>query len=82
LDGRVKDAFDLKKTIQEVFTLDSFLVLGSYIFLNYDHLGMLMLALYNTVHCGEFLQATYLAEAVGAGMGSSFQGFVKSVFQR
>jgi ubiquinone biosynthesis protein COQ9 len=43
LDGRVKDAFDLKKTIQE---------------------------------------ATYLAEAVGAGMGSSFQGFVKSVFQR
>ncbi|MBA0777598.1 hypothetical protein Gotri_005602, partial [Gossypium trilobum] len=37
LDNRVKDAFDLKKTIQE---------------------------------------ATYLAEAVGAGMGSSLQGFV------
>ncbi|XP_068344447.1 uncharacterized protein [Pyrus communis] len=42
LDNRVKDAFDLKKTIQE---------------------------------------ATYLAEAVGAGMGTSFQGFVKRVFQ-
>ncbi|GMI83909.1 hypothetical protein like AT1G19140 [Hibiscus trionum] len=43
LDDRVKDAFDLKKTIQE---------------------------------------ATYLAEAVGAGMGSSLQGFVGKVFQR
>ncbi|XP_059431929.1 uncharacterized protein LOC132165404 [Corylus avellana] len=42
LDNRVRDAFDLKKTIQE---------------------------------------ATYLAEAVGAGMGSSLQGFVKKVFQ-
>ncbi|KAM1175733.1 hypothetical protein ACFXTH_028151 [Malus domestica] len=42
LDNRVKDAFDLKKTIQE---------------------------------------ATYLAEAVGAGMGTSFQGFVKRVFR-
>ncbi|GMP36987.1 hypothetical protein CsSME_00008898 [Camellia sinensis var. sinensis] len=41
LDGRVKDAFDLKKTIQE---------------------------------------ATYLAEAVGAGMGSSMQGFMRRVF--
>ncbi|KAK6236594.1 hypothetical protein SCA6_011931 [Theobroma cacao] len=38
LDDLVKDAFDLKKTIQEV--------------------------------------AKYLAEAVGAGMGSSLQGFV------
>ncbi|KAJ6746556.1 UBIQUINONE BIOSYNTHESIS PROTEIN COQ9 MITOCHONDRIAL [Salix koriyanagi] len=43
LDDRVKDAFDLKKTIQE---------------------------------------AMYMAEAVGAGMGNSFQGFVKQVFQR
>ncbi|XP_012450524.1 uncharacterized protein LOC105773304 [Gossypium raimondii] len=43
LDNRVKDAFDLKKTIQE---------------------------------------ATYLAEAVGAGMGSSLQGFVGKVIQR
>ncbi|XP_039018095.1 ubiquinone biosynthesis protein COQ9, mitochondrial-like isoform X2 [Hibiscus syriacus] len=43
LDDRVKDAFDLKKTLQE---------------------------------------ATYLAEAVGAGMGSSLQGFVGKVFQR
>ncbi|PRQ56127.1 putative ubiquinone biosynthesis protein COQ9 [Rosa chinensis] len=42
LDNRVKDSFDLKKTIRE---------------------------------------ATYLAEAVGAGMGSSLQGFVKSVFR-
>uniref|UniRef100_A0A5B6ZXI4 Ubiquinone biosynthesis protein n=1 Tax=Davidia involucrata TaxID=16924 RepID=A0A5B6ZXI4_DAVIN len=42
LDGRVKDAFDLKKTFQE---------------------------------------ATYLAEAVGAGMGSSLQGFMRRVFQ-
>ncbi|PON54290.1 Ubiquinone biosynthesis protein COQ [Trema orientale] len=42
LDGRVKDAFDLKKTIQE---------------------------------------AKYLAEAVGAGMGSSLQGFVNGVFR-
>lgn len=42
LDARVKDAFDLKKTIQE---------------------------------------AKYLAEAVGAGMGGSLQGFVKKVFQ-
>uniref|UniRef100_A0A5B6ZZS3 Ubiquinone biosynthesis protein n=1 Tax=Davidia involucrata TaxID=16924 RepID=A0A5B6ZZS3_DAVIN len=42
LDGRVKDAFDMKKTIQEV---------------------------------------KYLAEAVGAGMGSSLQGFMKRVFQ-
>ncbi|KAM3693758.1 hypothetical protein ACB094_07G008400 [Castanea mollissima] len=41
LNGRVKDAFDLKKTIQE---------------------------------------AQYLAEAVGAGMGSSLQGFVKRAF--
>ncbi|XP_031274065.1 ubiquinone biosynthesis protein COQ9, mitochondrial [Pistacia vera] len=43
LDGRVKDAFDLKKTIQE---------------------------------------AKYLAEAVGAGMGGSLQGFVNKIFQR
>ncbi|KAL4297279.1 hypothetical protein GQ457_12G021860 [Hibiscus cannabinus] len=43
LDNRVKDAFDLKKTIQE---------------------------------------AKYLAEAVGAGMGSSLQGFVGRVLQR
>ncbi|XP_017643703.1 uncharacterized protein LOC108484433 isoform X2 [Gossypium arboreum] len=43
LDNHVKDAFDLKKTIQE---------------------------------------ATYLAEAVGAGMGSSLQGFVGKVIQR
>uniref|UniRef100_A0A2P2J9J7 Ubiquinone biosynthesis protein n=1 Tax=Rhizophora mucronata TaxID=61149 RepID=A0A2P2J9J7_RHIMU len=42
LDYRVKDAFDLKNTIQE---------------------------------------AKYLAEAVGAGMGSSLQGFVRRVFQ-
>ncbi|XP_077230864.1 ubiquinone biosynthesis COQ9-like protein [Tasmannia lanceolata] len=42
LGRRVKDAFDLQKTIQE---------------------------------------ATYLAEAVGAGMGSSLQGFMKRVFQ-
>jgi ubiquinone biosynthesis protein COQ9 len=41
LEGRVKDAFDLKKAFQE---------------------------------------AKYLAEAVGAGMGSSFQGFTK-IFQ-
>ncbi|XWS26569.1 hypothetical protein CRYUN_Cryun26dG0041900 [Craigia yunnanensis] len=43
LDDRVKDAFDLKKTIHE---------------------------------------AKYLAEAVGAGMGSSLQGFVGRVLQR
>ncbi|KAK8503188.1 hypothetical protein V6N13_025948 [Hibiscus sabdariffa] len=43
LDNRVKDAFDLKKTIQE---------------------------------------AKYLAEAVGAGMGSSLQVFVGRVLQR
>lgn len=42
LNGRVKDAFDLKKTIQE---------------------------------------AQYFAEAVGAGMGSSLQGFVKRAFR-
>ncbi len=41
LDSRVKDAFDLKKTIQE---------------------------------------AQYLAEAVGAGIGSSVQGFMKRAF--
>jgi ubiquinone biosynthesis protein COQ9 len=28
------------------------------------------------------LQAMYMAEAVGAGMGNSFQGFVRRVFQR
>lgn len=43
LDDRVKDAFDLKKSIQE---------------------------------------AMYMAEAVGAGMGNSFQGFVGRVFRR
>ncbi|KAK7363319.1 hypothetical protein VNO77_05458 [Canavalia gladiata] len=43
LDARVKDAFDLKKTIQE---------------------------------------AQYLAEAVTAGLGNSFQGFVGKVFRR
>ncbi|KAK1303032.1 hypothetical protein QJS10_CPB12g01817 [Acorus calamus] len=42
LDQRIKDAFDLQKTVQE---------------------------------------ATYLAEAVGAGMGNSMQGFMKRVFQ-
>ncbi|CAK9155192.1 unnamed protein product [Ilex paraguariensis] len=42
LDARVKDAFDLKNTIQE---------------------------------------AKYLAEAVGAGMGGSLQGFMKRAFQ-
>lgn len=29
----------------------------------------------------EILQATYLVEAIGAGMGSSVQGFMKSVFK-
>ncbi|KAG7023712.1 Ubiquinone biosynthesis protein COQ9-A, mitochondrial [Cucurbita argyrosperma subsp. argyrosperma] len=43
LDNRLKDAFDIKKTVQEV---------------------------------------KYLAEAVGAGMGNSFQGFVGKLFQR
>ncbi|KAI4335186.1 hypothetical protein L6164_013856 [Bauhinia variegata] len=43
LDARVKDAFDLKKTIQE---------------------------------------AQYLAEAIGAGMGGSLDGFVRKVFNR
>ncbi|KAJ6913857.1 hypothetical protein NC651_016185 [Populus alba x Populus x berolinensis] len=43
LEDRVKDAFDLKKSIQE---------------------------------------AMYMAEAVGAGMGNSFQGFVGRVFRR
>ncbi|XP_060961618.1 uncharacterized protein LOC115705402 isoform X2 [Cannabis sativa] len=42
LNGRVKDAFDFKKTMQE---------------------------------------AKYLAETVGAGMGSSLQGFMKGVFR-
>ncbi|XP_052198225.1 uncharacterized protein LOC127805505 [Diospyros lotus] len=42
LDGRVKDAFDLKKSIQE---------------------------------------GKYLVEAVGAGMGSSLQGFMSTVFR-
>ncbi|GAV64764.1 COQ9 domain-containing protein [Cephalotus follicularis] len=42
LDDRVKDAFDLKKTIQEV---------------------------------------KYLAEAIGAGMGGSLQGFVGRIFR-
>ncbi|XP_022147734.1 ubiquinone biosynthesis protein COQ9-B, mitochondrial isoform X1 [Momordica charantia] len=42
LDNRLKDAFDLKKTVQE---------------------------------------AKYLAEAVGAGMGNSFQGLFRKVFQ-
>ncbi|XP_059634698.1 uncharacterized protein LOC132277024 [Cornus florida] len=42
LDGRVKDAFDLKKTIQEV---------------------------------------KYLAEAVGAGMGSTLQGLMGNIFR-
>ncbi|CAI9766568.1 unnamed protein product [Fraxinus pennsylvanica] len=44
LDGRIRDAFDLKKSVQEEVT------------------------------------AKYLAEAVGAGIGSSFPGFVKRVF--
>ncbi|KAM0936233.1 putative ubiquinone biosynthesis protein COQ9 [Dioscorea sansibarensis] len=43
LEHRIKDAFDLQKTIQE---------------------------------------ATYLAEAVGAGLGNSMQGFMKRMFQR
>lgn len=30
----------------------------------------------------EVMQAKYLAEAVGAGMGNSFQGFVGKLFQR
>ncbi|XP_020258468.1 ubiquinone biosynthesis protein COQ9-B, mitochondrial [Asparagus officinalis] len=42
LERRIKDAFDLQKTVQE---------------------------------------AAYLAEAVGAGMGNSVQGFMKRVFQ-
>ena len=75
----MKDAFDLKKSIEEVFSLASFLVLGSYIFLNYDHLGML--ALYKLFIAVSFLQAQYSAEAVGAGMGSFLQGFVKRAFR-
>ncbi|KAJ0988489.1 hypothetical protein J5N97_006845 [Dioscorea zingiberensis] len=43
LENRIKDAFDLQKTVQE---------------------------------------ATYLAEAVGAGLGNSMQGFMKRVFQK
>lgn len=43
LDGRIKDAFDLKKTVQE---------------------------------------AKYVAEALGAGMGRSIQGFMNSILRR
>ena len=75
----MKDAFDLKKSIQEVFSLASFLVLNSFIFL--------IMTIWEYWHCTKlfivvsFLQAQYLAEAVGAGMGSSLQGFVKRAFR-
>ena len=75
----MKDAFDLKKSIQEVFSLASFLVLNSFIFS--------IMTIWECWHCTKlfivvsFLQAQYLAEAVGAGMGSSLQGFVKRAFR-
>lgn len=75
----MKDAFDLKKSIQEVFSLASFLVLNSFIFS--------IMIIWECWHCTKlfivvsFLQAQYLAEAVGAGMGSSLQGFVKRAFR-
>lgn len=75
----MKDAFDLKKTIQEVFPF-VLLGFGFLVFLNYGHLILSSWCIH--LHYVEFFQATHLAEAVGAGMGGSFQGFVKRVFQR
>ena len=42
----------------------------------------LVLVLNNTFNGVTFLQAKYLVEAVGAGMGSSLQGFVGKILQR
>ena len=82
MDGRVRDAFDLKKTFQEVVYLH-----------HHCHIEFLIFFLHFWVfwevqdfhltpqRVVEFLQAKYLAEAVGAGMGSSLQGFMRRVFQ-
>ncbi|KAJ6993545.1 hypothetical protein NC653_016625 [Populus alba x Populus x berolinensis] len=62
LEDRVKDAFDLKKSIQEVV---SFSFLWCSISTYFGNFGLSWEG-----------KAMYMAEAVGAGMGNSFQGFV------
>lgn len=74
MDNRVKDAFDMKKTIQEVLCLrDSTLFPDMFIMSGKN--GLILEFAFS-------LQAKYLAEAVGAGMGSSLQGFVGKILQK
>ena len=68
LNGRVRDAFDLKKTFQEVVSLVIYMI--SYIHM-YTHLD------FNLCIWVNIFQVKYFAEAVGAGVGGSFQGFMK-----
>ena len=92
LDARVKDAFDLKKTIQEVILIPEFVtVIGPSSFLfeqcpsqvsyfNYFEISCLVHSGISAIN--DIFQAQHLAEAVSAGLGNSFQGFVGKVFRR
>lgn len=62
----MRDAFDLKKTVQEVNFISSCLLCD-------DALGRSSSSVFSQ-------QARYFAEAVGAGMGKSMEGFMKTVF--
>lgn len=70
LNGRVRDAFDFKKSVQEVMC--TFKVTRESWWTIVDRVSEFSL----------ILQAQYLAEAIGAGMGNSLQGFMNSVFKK
>lgn len=73
LDGRVKDSFDLSKTYQEVFPLAF-----SFVFLFFPFQQRCHNDLQHYQHL--CWQAKYLAEAVTAGMGITWPGFMKKAF--
>lgn len=80
LDARVKDAFNIKKTIQEVI-----LMLLQWLVPQLFQISII--SKYQAWWIPGFLshhnfQAQSLAEAVSVGLGNSFQGFVGKVFQR
>ena len=71
----MKDALDLKKTIQEVVSPS---IPFPFSFFLKSFFGKIRVC-FKILNEMTLLQAKYLAEAVGAGMGSSLQGFVGRV---
>ncbi|KAK6941264.1 COQ9 [Dillenia turbinata] len=77
LDSRVKDAFELKKTMREVVSvggLKSSFIASS----QFKKIEILL----TSVMYYNFSQMQHLAEAVGTGVGNSLDGLMKSIFQR